>query len=368
MPQSDNTILTHSPAYLIATVLSATSTALSIFSGEFALAIFLAAITALLILSRLGKGLSPKLNETLNQFRSLDAKFDEDAVSTPRRLSIVLAALALAIIWVAPEESGVWIYSLPLMLMFFFEFKIAMPILLVTSLLSIGILSWQDKPLIMIQAIPSFILLLGASCALVYLRELRRRQLKPLRRTDSLSHAASRQHLDEDLQKEIQRSEREGSDLSLIAIRLDDAPMEKFSIKEHDHVQIELGKLLHNNLRAFDSYYRLEQHLFLVVLPHTSSQQAHKIADSLRLKIKNDVKIAAQALTSSSGISYLNVGDDSYSLVQHACTAQQKASSSGGNRSYLFSDRDLLTNDVSNPTNAAQTDSTSSDKDEGIEK
>jgi diguanylate cyclase (GGDEF)-like protein len=289
----------------------------------------------------MGKVFSPRITQRLNQFGGSDKSGESFEASTPRRLSVILAVLTLAILWVSPKQSGVWVYALPLMLLFFFDFKVAVPILIVTSLLSIGLISFQDSPLVSLQAVPNFVLFLGAACALVYLRELRRRQLAPLRRTDNLSDAASRKHLDQDLDKEIQRSEREGSDLSLIAIRLDETATQTFTSKDHDLVQIEIGKLLHNNLRIFDSYYRLEQHQFLVLLPHTNSKQAVKIADSLRIKIKQQVRLAGSNITTSMGISYLNVGDDSHSMLQSARIALEKASQRGGDQSYLFHERDL---------------------------
>ncbi|MCH2159653.1 MAG: diguanylate cyclase [Oleiphilaceae bacterium] len=348
MQQPDNSILTHSPAYAVATVLSGLSTFIAVLDKQFALAIFLGSFTALLFLSRLGKVLSPRFTQKLNQFGTTSPTEESFESGTPRRLSIIIAVLTLAILWVAPDQSGIWVYSLPLMLMFFFEFKVALPILAVTSLLSIGLIAWHDSPFVSLQAVPNFILFLGASCALVYLRELRRRQLLPLRRTDNLSHAASLQHLNEDLQKEIQRSEREGSDLSVVSLKLDPTATEKLNDKEHDFVQVEIGKLLHNNLRIFDSYYRLEQHSFLIVLPHTSSKPAIKIADSLRLKIKQQIQLNKVNMTSSMGVSHLNVGDDCHSMVQHAHIAQDKALQRGGDQSYLFSDKDLNNSEQNN--------------------
>jgi len=343
MPQSDNVLITHSPAYTLSIVTSGLSTAFAILEGQFVLVAFLAAFTALLVASRLGMRLSPRISQSLNQFvgetKGLSASSEES--STPRKLSILLALLALSILWISPLQGGVWIYGMPLMLMFFFDFKVVVPVLTVISLISVGLISLQDNPLVAVQAAPNFIFFLGAACALVYLRELRRRQLKPLRRTDNLSDAASQQHLHEDLQKEIQRSEREGSDLSLIAIKIDQPSIDKFSEKEHDLAQIELGKLLHNSLRLFDSYYRLEQHQFLIVLPHTRSKQAIKIADALRIKIKQNLQVGEVHLTVSAGVSHLNVGDDSQSLVANALSAQSKAQIRGGDQYYLFTEKDF---------------------------
>lgn len=341
MPQPDNTILTHSPAYAAAIIMCGLSSALSLIEGQLALALLLGGFTILLALSRMGKLLSPGITQRLNQFGGSSKPTESPEASTPRRLSIILSLLTLAVLWASPRHSGIWIYTLPLMLMFFFEFRVAVPILIGTSLLSVGLISWHDSPLVSVQAIPNYVLFLGAACALVYLRELRRRQLKPLRRTDNLSDAASRQHLDQDLEKEIQRSEREGSDVSLIAISLDESATQTFTSKDHDLAQIEIGKLLHNNLRIFDSYYRLEQHHFLVVLPHTNSKQAVKIADSLRIKVKQQVRLGGSNVTTSMGIASLNVGDDGHSLLSNTRIALEKARQRGGDQSYLIHERDL---------------------------
>jgi diguanylate cyclase (GGDEF)-like protein len=184
------------------------------------------------------------------------------------------------------------------------------------------------------------------SCCLVYLRELRRKQLKPLRRTDNLTKAATREHLGDDLTKEIQRSEREGSELSTVALAIDKICLSKLSPKEQDAVTIAIGKLLHNNLRLFDSYYLWEHHEFLIVLPHTSSVQAVKIADSLRIKVRKEIEVHGESITVSAGVSCLNIGDDSDSITERATKALTETQATSINRTHIYRESDSLPQDV----------------------
>jgi diguanylate cyclase (GGDEF)-like protein len=204
------------------------------------------------------------------------------------------------------------------------------------SVISMFALSSTNQSLEYIQVSLNYLLYIGISCSLVYLRELRRRQLKPLRRTDNLTTAAIREHLDDDLVKEIQRSEREGSDLATMALSVDTICNNKLSSKEQDTVTINIGKLLHNNLRLFDSYYLWEHHEFLIVLPHTSSSQALKIANALRIQIRKSITMSNEAITVSIGVSGLNIGDDSGSLTFRATQALKETLEKSSNRTNLY--------------------------------
>ena len=91
---------------------------------------------------------------------------------------------------------------------------------------------------------------------LVFLREYKSRQLAPLRRTDELTQAASREYLTADLHKEIQRSEREGTDMSVIMIGLDTHLSDSDPDADIRSILPRIGRYLHSQLRDFDTYYR----------------------------------------------------------------------------------------------------------------
>lgn len=320
--QTDHLELTHSKFYLLAAVLLAASAVAALLSGALALSLISSTMVALMTLAKL-KG------------HQYIARYEQWLQGSALAFSLcVLIALSSE-----QHQLKVWLFSIPLLIFFFFEFKIALGLILLISLLASAVLSHSGDTIANLQLQGAYIMYLGISCALVYLLEVRRRQLKPLRRTDNLTQAATREHLEDDLTKEIQRSEREGSELAVMALGIDSACFEKLSDKQRSTLIIELGRLLHNNLRLFDSYYLWDDDEFLIVLPHTSSVQANKIANELRLKVRKDSDAKQESVTISVGIAGLNVGDDAKALPKKASAALQLSQQKGDNRTELYRDQ-----------------------------
>jgi len=263
---------------------------------------------------------------------------DDNAQPSPilRFLILAFAVLTLFGTYVETAAMNVWLFTAPLLIFFFFEFKAAICIAGVYAVVSVAVNRATQAPLEAMAFTPSFILFIGIGYALVYLRELRHRQLKPLRQTDNLTLASAREHLEDDLIKEIQRSEREGSELSVITFAIDETTCRKLSPKDLSAVKIDVGKLLHNHLRLFDSYYAWEQDSFLIILPHTNSTQALKIANNLRHSARKSIVVNNETISTSQGVASLNVGDDGDSLTRRAQEALRQANQAGSNRSQLY--------------------------------
>ncbi len=329
MAKSDHQLLIHSKPYLYTVAVTGLIVVLSLLQGDIALG-FLALFLLL----------------ALNYYKSNDKKHIEEGFKWFKYTSLVLAVISLAGLMQGISYFQTWLYFVPLLLFFFYDFKQAIWLVSGFTVIAIFCLARLNNPFESAQSILNFILALSMSGTLVYLRELRRKQLKPLRRTDNLTTAATREHLDDDLTKEIQRSEREGSELSVLALAVDPICLAKLTPKEQDAITISLGKLLHNNLRLFDSYYLWDDHEFLIVLPHTSSVQAVKIADNLRLKVKDKIQAKAESVTVSTGVSGLNIGDDSHSLTLRAAKALKEASATSGNRTILYREKETTSPDT----------------------
>ena len=321
MSQSDHQLLIHSKPYLYATGLSSALALLTLLDGQIYLAILTAALSSLL---------------AINLYKSQNKKTLTQSFKWFKYSSLALALMTLLGLSMGIDAIKTWLYFVPLLIFFFFEFKPALWLVGGFSLIALAQLDQTDNIFESTQTSLNYLLYLSMSCSLVYLRELRRKQLKPLRRTDNLTKAATREHLDDDLSKEIQRSEREGSELSTVAMAIDNICLSKLSTKEKDAVTVSIGKLLHNNLRLFDSYYLWEHHEFLVVLPHTSSVQAVKIANALRIQVRKSIDIKGESITISAGVSGLNIGDDSSTLTYRATQALTETLNKSSNRTQLF--------------------------------
>ncbi|PIE44095.1 MAG: diguanylate cyclase [Gammaproteobacteria bacterium] len=251
-------------------------------------------------------------------------------------LIVFLAIVTLFSPFVAGGLAEHWSYIFPVIVFFILPAKSALITVtaytIALTFLTATYYSGPSKPQLLINYF--FCLLL--SCAFVYLREEREKQLKPLRKTNNLTLASVREHLAADLAREIQRSEREGSGLSVLALAIDHSTITLREDMDIAHLLRLVGRILHENLRLFDTYYRYRGEQFLIVLPHTNTPDAIKKAESLRLKCKKKLNPDRENITVSIGVAGLNVGDDSKSMQTRALRALKQAQSKGTNRTQSY--------------------------------
>lgn len=187
------------------------------------------------------------------------------------------------------------------------------------------------------QFVPMLVLITGLTAVFVYLREYKAAQLAPLRRTDSLTLASTRDYLDSDLNREIRRGEREGTPVTVGVLQLDE-PDTRLPEQDQSNLTVRLGRLLHRTLRDFDSYYRSDETGFIIVLPVTATPEAARTIDSLRSQAHNMLTREGVGLTLSAGVVGANVGDDAGSLADKALETLRRARQQGGNRTRTWTD------------------------------
>jgi len=186
------------------------------------------------------------------------------------------------------------------------------------------------------QTIGAFFLTLLLSLILVFLLEFKRRQLMPLRRTDELTNAASQQHLTSDLNKEIQRSEREGTTLSVIMLALKPSNDAEPAGADLRSILPQIGRYLHSHIRDFDAYYRVADLQFLIILPGITSPQASRQAQALQHGVQQLLHSHQLTTTLSTGAAGLNIGDDANSLQHSVTGALRRAQQHASNNSQPF--------------------------------
>ncbi|EBA01202.1 diguanylate cyclase domain-containing protein [Marinobacter sp. ELB17] len=189
------------------------------------------------------------------------------------------------------------------------------------------------------QMIGAFFLTLLLSLILAFLLEFKRRQLMPLRRTDELTNAASQQHLTSDLNKEIQRSEREGTTLSVIMLALKTSNDAEPAGADLRSILPQIGRYLHSHIRDFDAYYRVADLQFLIILPGITSPQASRQAEALQRGVQQLLHSHQLTMTLSTGAAGLNIGDDANSLQHSVTGALRRAQQHASNNSHTFNGR-----------------------------
>lgn len=263
------------------------------------------------------------------------------ALPLARAISLAVAIVALSSALGAFPEFVFWNLLVPLL--FFLLWPVrwagALSLVFVLGLMAISALTPGGLGMIRHQLIPLLLLSALLTGLFVYLREVKSRQLAPLRRTDALTQASSQVHLHTDLSTEIRRSEREGTALAVIQLAPD--PMEdSLASTDQDMFLHQLGRLLHKHVRDFDSYYRIDDSRFILILPCTETASAVRQADSLRAAAATMTQHLGLRVSFSAGATGLNVGDSAQSLVERASEALVRAQDRGGNRTQSWAASD----------------------------
>lgn len=249
----------------------------------------------------------------------------------------VLILLLMTSFWTGPWALSHWLYGLVLVAFALIPRGIATLVTVVMVVLALAAAHWAEGIADRHQMISAFLLTILLSAVLIFLREYKTRQLAPLRRTDELTQAASREYLSADLHKEIQRSEREGTDMSIIMIGLDAHTSDNDPDEDIRSILPRIGRFLHSQIRDFDTYYRAADLQFLVILPGIATHEAINRAESIRKGLGTLLEAHGMNLTVSTGIAGLNIGDDADSLQQSAANALRRAQQQGGNRTQAYS-------------------------------
>ena len=152
--------------------------------------------------------------------------------------------------------------------------------------------------------------------------------------TDQLTGLYNSRYFYEQLQKEMQRSQRYGRPLSILLIDIDDFKKhnDSFGHIEGDRVLRQLGRLISSVLRENDSGYRYGGEEFTILLPETDGDRAAVVAERIRTDFKTiDFAPDGQDVfkTLSAGVAEYNGDDDVSSFIKHADRAMYSAKQSG---------------------------------------
>ena len=255
-----------------------------------------------------------------------------------RGATLVILAGSIAVFFGYFPPLLSWIFLVPLLLFAIWPLSLAIAATLVFLALAVWLSQSPDYlgP-VRHQLAPTLVLSAAVAGLFVYLREYKAAQLAPLRRTDSLTLASTHDYLQSDLHKEIQRSEREGTPMTVAALQLDE-PEHPLAGDDRTALIVRLGRLLHQQLRDFDSYYRVNETAFFLILPVTDTAQALRKADQLREQASKALSSPEMSLTLSIAVAGMNVGDDTATLERKARETLRLARKQGGNRTLSHTD------------------------------
>jgi len=163
--------------------------------------------------------------------------------------------------------------------------------------------------------------------------------LQELSNTDHLTGLFNRRYMMEALDKEVQRSIRKGSDLSLIMLDVDHFKHvnDRFGHLQGDVVLKRVALQLKKELRNYDCASRYGGEEFIAILPDSSLQQSVFVADRIRLAIQGftfDGPLLPLCLTASLGVARFS-REESVTVdgfIKQADDALYRAKANGRNR------------------------------------
>lgn len=152
--------------------------------------------------------------------------------------------------------------------------------------------------------------------------------------TDQLTQLYNRGYLDNILHKEITRTQRYGTPMSVIMIDIDYFK-EVNDIYGHlagDKVLIEIAKILKSNIRVTDTLGRWGGEEFMIICAQNNLDEAVKMAEKLRLSIAAYTFQDIGTKTASFGVATIQINEDGLSLIQRVDSALYNAKKLGRNR------------------------------------
>jgi diguanylate cyclase (GGDEF)-like protein/PAS domain S-box-containing protein len=171
--------------------------------------------------------------------------------------------------------------------------------------------------------------------------EKKNRQLKEkiteaehISNTDSLTNIANRKKFQEELEKEISRSDRYHHSLAFVIFDIDffKHVNDTFGHKAGDNVLQKMAKLVSNNIREIDCFARWGGEEFVLILPCLVIKDAVLVCEKLRILISQYEIERKLFITCSFGITEYSQEDTVDDLFYRADKALYQAKKSGRNR------------------------------------
>jgi two-component system, cell cycle response regulator len=164
-------------------------------------------------------------------------------------------------------------------------------------------------------------------------------EVQRMAETDPLTGLANRRVFEKALEREIARASRTGQPVSLLMLDADHFKQynDRFGHRAGDDLLQSLAHALVEHSRGFDTVARYGGEEFAVILPECSAEEAHAVAERLRL-VSSAVE-GRSPVTLSGGVATFPVhGRDSATLIEAADAALYESKRSGRDRLSLAGD------------------------------
>jgi diguanylate cyclase (GGDEF)-like protein/PAS domain S-box-containing protein len=151
---------------------------------------------------------------------------------------------------------------------------------------------------------------------------------------DSLTNLFNHQHINELLDFEIYKANKDESNLCIMMMDIDffKHVNDNFGHQVGDMVLVNISEILITNIRSHDLAGRYGGEEFIVILPDTSLDEASQIAERIRLSIQGfDFNLDNYMITVSIGLAHFQM-ENAKSFINRADTFLYQAKKAGRNR------------------------------------
>jgi two-component system cell cycle response regulator len=170
-------------------------------------------------------------------------------------------------------------------------------------------------------------------------------KLENLAITDGLTKLYNLRHFYNLLEIEIDRCRRYGHSLALLLADIDNFKVynDTYGHLEGDKVLVKIGQIIRSCLRTMDSAFRYGGEEFTVILPETSAQEAHNVAQRIRTAVEFESFFPEPGnvvtVTISIGVTEYNNKEPLSEFIKRADQAMYLSKEKGRNAiSSLFAD------------------------------
>lgn len=171
------------------------------------------------------------------------------------------------------------------------------------------------------------------------LLEKRNLELKKISVTDKLTKVFNREKLDNEIRKELFRSERTKEKFSIIMLDIDyfKSVNDSFGHQVGDDVLVEFASIIQNHIRRIDTLGRWGGEEFIIICPNTSKNGAIKMADDIRKLVEAHNFPILGKKTASFGVTTYQESDNENSIIHRVDMAMYQAKNNGRNKVVFFS-------------------------------
>ena len=162
-------------------------------------------------------------------------------------------------------------------------------------------------------------------------------ELREISITDGLTGLYNQRQFYRDLEKEMERSKRQGSPFCLLLFDLDGfkAFNDTHGHLEGDYTLKKVAQTSRTAIRKIDSAYRYGGDEFTVILPGAEEEEGVLVAERIRKSCEE--LLFSQGISLSIGLVEFNPQYDLPTFIKHADEAMYRAKSMGGNQVFVFS-------------------------------